>query len=89
MKKVGRKSWSIFGYAVGLVRSVLVHTTKAYKRGGGVNPLILNRDSLLKAKESPVPFNRWLRGRRSWSGRFEERKNTKVSIKISCITTKI
>jgi hypothetical protein len=71
MKEVGRRS-SIFGYAVGLVRSVPVHTTKAYKRSGGVTPLIPNHGGLLKVKEPPVPFNSWLDGRQSRSGRFGE-----------------
>jgi hypothetical protein len=89
MKEGGRKSWSIFGYAMALVRSVPVHTTKAYESGGGVTPLIPNHGGLLKVKEPPVPFNRWLDGRQSRPGRCAERKNTKASIKISGIRTKI
>ena len=72
MKEVGRKSWSIFGYAMGLVHSVPLHTTKAYERGGGVNPLIPNHDGLLKVKEPSLPFNRWLDGPQSRSGHFGE-----------------
>jgi hypothetical protein len=55
---------------MGLVRSVRVQTTKAYVKGGGVTPFIHNRGGLLKVKEPPVPFNRWLDGRQSRSGRF-------------------
>ena len=72
MREVGRKSWFIFGYAMGLVRCVRVNTTKAYKRGGGVTPLILNHGGLLKVKEPPVIFSRWLDWRQSRSGRFGE-----------------
>jgi len=72
MKEVGRKSWSIFGYAIGLVHSVPVHTTKAYEKGGGVAPLIPSHGGLLNVKEPPVPFNRWLDGRQSRFGRFGE-----------------
>ena len=63
-----------FRVPMGLVRSVRVQTTKACVRGGGVTPLILNHGGLLKVRERPVPFNRWLDGRQSRSGRFGERE---------------
>jgi hypothetical protein len=57
-----------------LVCSVPVHTMKAYERGGGITPHIPNHGGLLKVKEPPVPFNRWLDGRQSRPGRCAEEK---------------